>query len=76
MLKGDDVERLTGHAPGGVCPFANPPAAAVYLDTSLQRFPSVFPACGSANSAIEVTCEELEKLAGTTDWVTVSKLPE
>ncbi|RLV55329.1 YbaK/EbsC family protein [Aeromicrobium phragmitis] len=76
MLKGDDVERLTGHAPGGVCPFANPPGAAVYLDTSLRRFASVFPACGSANSAIEVTCDELEKLAGTTDWVTVSKLPE
>lgn len=76
MLKGDDVERLTGHEPGGVCPFGNPETASVHLDTSLRRFASVFPACGTGNSAIELTCEELEKVTDGAPWVTVSKLPE
>ena len=76
MLKGESVERLTGHAVGGVCPFANPESATVWLDTSLRRFDTVFPAAGSANSAIELTCEELEELSGASGWVTVSRLPE
>lgn len=75
MLAGDEVPRLTGHEPGGVCPFANPPSARVYLDTSLQRFATVFPACGDAASAIELTCDELAALGGATGWVTVTRLP-
>lgn len=76
MLKGDDVERLTGHEPGGVCPFGNPGSATVHLDTSMRRFASVFPACGTGNSAIELSCEELERVTDAAPWVTVSKLPE
>ncbi|GAA4626498.1 YbaK/EbsC family protein [Cellulomonas oligotrophica] len=75
MLGGDEVEELTGHAPGGVCPFGNPPSATVRLDTSLQRFASVFPACGDAASAIELTCDELAHVTGDPGWVTVSRLP-
>lgn len=73
MLKGEDVERLTGHAPGGVCPFANPEGAAVYLDESLRRFEAVYPACGSANSAIRLTCGELEQYSRAQGWVSVCK---
>lgn len=73
MLKGDDVERLTGHAPGGVCPFCNPEGTRVYLDESLKRFDTVFPACGSSNSAIELTCEELENYSRAQGWVDVCK---
>lgn len=75
MLGAEDVERLTGHAVGGVCPFANPASAAVHLDTSLRRFPTVFPAAGSPDSAIEVSPDELLELSGAAGWVTVSKLP-
>ncbi|GAA3800041.1 YbaK/EbsC family protein [Cellulomonas soli] len=75
MLAGDEVEQLTGHAPGGVCPFGNPESATVYLDTSLRRFESVFPACGSASSAIELTCDVLHEVTGGAPWVTVSRLP-
>lgn len=74
MLRGDEVEHLTGHQPGGVCPFANPPAATVYLDTSLQRFTTVYPACGNDHSAIELNCAELERVTGGPQWVTVSTL--
>jgi len=74
MLAAEDVERLTGHPVGGVCPFANPDTATVHLDTSLQRFPSVFPAAGSPDSAVEVTPVELEKLSEAAGWVTVSRL--
>lgn len=73
MLKGEDVECLTGHAPGGVCPFANPKECQVYLDESMKRFETVFPACGSANSAIEMTEEELYRCAGALGWVDVCK---
>lgn len=73
MLKGDDVERLTGHAPGGVCPFCNPEGTRVYLDESMKRFDTVFPACGSSNSAIELTCEELENYSRSQGWVDVCK---
>lgn len=75
MLAGDEVPLLTGHEPGGVCPFGNPPAATVYLDTSLRRFETVFPACGSAASAIELTCDELAHLGRSAGWVTVTTIP-
>lgn len=75
MLKADEVEALTGHPVGGVCPFANPASATVHLDTSLKRFDTVFPAAGSADSAIELTPQELEDLSGAAGWVTVSRLP-
>ncbi|GAA2845701.1 prolyl-tRNA editing enzyme YbaK/EbsC (Cys-tRNA(Pro) deacylase) [Leucobacter komagatae] len=71
MLKFDDVERLTGHPVGGVCPFANPDEARVYLDASLRRFATVFPAAGSANSAVELTIAELEELSDALGWVDV-----
>ena len=73
MPKGEEVEALTGHAIGGVCPFANPAGASVYLDESLKRFDTVFPAAGSANSAIELTCEELFALSRAREWVDVCK---
>ena len=76
MLAPEDVEPLTGHAPGGVCPFANPAGARVYLDVSLRRFDAVYPACGSANSAIRLTCEELEKLSNSQGWIDVCKPKE
>ena len=60
MLAYDEVEKLIGHAVGGVCPFAINDGVEVYLDESLKRFETVFPACGSANSAIELTIKELE----------------
>lgn len=73
MLTPDEVETLVGHAVGGVCPFAVKPGVEVYLDVSLQRFETVFPACGSSNSAIELTIKELEKYSGFTAWVDVCK---
>lgn len=74
MLTAEDVERLIGHAIGGVCPFGNPTPVTVYLDISMQRFESVFPAAGSGNSAVEMTCEDLEKYSGAKEWVDVCKL--
>ena len=73
MLSADDVEPLTGHAIGGVCPFGNPESPAVYLDVSLKRFETVFPAAGSGNSAVELTCGELETAAKAKDWIDVCK---
>ena len=73
MLGAEDVEPLTGHAIGGVCPFAVKEGAAVYTDRSLQRFATVFPACGSANSAVELTCDELFKFSGSMGWIDVCK---
>ncbi|MCR5826490.1 MAG: YbaK/EbsC family protein [Oscillospiraceae bacterium] len=65
---------MLGHDPGGVCPFALPEGVAVYLDESLRRFATVFPAAGSANSAIEMTCDELARCAsGFSGWVDVCK---
>ena len=75
MLTPDEAVALVGHAVGGVCPFAVNDGGKVYLDESLKRFETVFPACGSANSAIELTLPELESLSGGT-WVHVCKLPE
>lgn len=73
MIKHDDVERLIGYPVGGVCPFAVNPGVEVYLDESLKRFQTVFPACGSANSAIELTLPELETYSYAKEWVDVSK---
>lgn len=73
MLTADEVEALIGHGVGGVCPFAVKEGVAVYLDESLKRFETVFPACGSANSAIELTIEELERYSGFVSWVDVCK---
>jgi prolyl-tRNA editing enzyme YbaK/EbsC (Cys-tRNA(Pro) deacylase) len=72
MLKFDEVEEIIGHPPGGVCPFAINDGIDVYLDESLKRFKTVFPACGSTNSAIELTIEELEKYSGYKEWIDVS----
>ncbi|MCI5529627.1 MAG: YbaK/EbsC family protein [Blautia sp.] len=74
MLSTDEVVELVGHAVGGVCPFAVKEGAEVYLDASLKRFETVFPACGSSNSAIELTIPELEKYSGFLQWVDVCKL--
>ena len=73
MLAYDEVERLTGSEVGGVCPFALPKPTPVYLDGSLKRFATVFPACGSTNSAIELTCEELFRVSNAVAWVDVCK---
>lgn len=76
MLSPDEVSALIGHAVGGVCPFAVNDGVSTYLDESLRRFETVFPACGSSNSAIELTIPELEKYSNFTQWVDVCKLPE
>ncbi|WBW49367.1 YbaK/EbsC family protein [Peptoniphilus equinus] len=73
MLSRDEVETLIGHGVGGVCPFAINDGVAVYLDVSLQRFETVFPACGSSNSAIELTVGDLEHYADAQGWVDVCK---
>ena len=74
MLSYDEAEGLIGHAVGGVCPFAVNDGVEVYLDESLKRFETVFPACGSSNSAIELTIPELEELSGYTAWIDVTKI--
>lgn len=76
MLKVDELTELIGHPVGGVCPFGIKEGVRVYLDQSLRRFPSVFPACGSANSAIELTIPELEIYSRFEEWVDVCKIPE
>ncbi len=73
MLSPEEAETLVGHAIGGVCPFAVNEGVMVYLDESLKRFETVFPACGSSNSAIELTIPELEKYAVPVQWVDVCK---
>ncbi len=73
MLSFDEAEALTGHAVGGVCPFAVNQGVETYLDVSLKRFRTVFPACGSANSAIELSLEELEEYSDFVKWVDVCK---
>ena len=73
MLSPEEAVELVGHAVGGVCPFAVKPGVTVYLDLSLRRFSTVFPACGSANSAIEMTMPDLERYSGYTAWVDVCK---
>ena len=73
MLTPDEAVEFIGHAVGGVCPFAVNDGVKVYLDVSLKRFETVFPACGSSNSAIELTCEELFQVSNALDWVDVCK---
>jgi prolyl-tRNA editing enzyme YbaK/EbsC (Cys-tRNA(Pro) deacylase) len=73
MLSPEEALRYTGHAVGGVCPFALPGDVAVYLDISLRRFDTVFPACGSGNSAIELTMEELHEYSQNREWVDVCR---
>lgn len=75
MLSAEEAEALVGHAVGGVCPFAVNEGVGVYLDVSLKRFRTVFPACGSSNSAIELTPEELAEYAsGFMGWADVCKI--
>ena len=74
MLTPEEVKTLIDHEIGGVCPFAVNEGVKIYLDESLKRFTTVFPACGSANSAIELTIEELEKYSNYKQWVDVCKL--
>lgn len=73
MLKPEEVEAKIGHPVGGVCPFAINEGVEVFLDESLKRFETVFPACGSPKSAIELTIPQLEVCARTTNWVDVCK---
>ena len=73
MLTPEEASSMIGHAVGGVCPFAINDGVRVYLDASLKRFETVFPACGSSNSAIELTISELEQYSGFTSWVDVCK---
>ncbi len=73
MPAADQVEALVGHAVGGVCPFGVEPSVTVYLDQSLRRFDTVYPACGSANSAIELTLDELERCSASLAWIDVCK---
>ena len=75
MLSAQQAAELIGHAVGGVCPFAVNAGVTVYLDESLRRFETVFPACGSSNSAIELTILELEQYSGFDAWIDVCKLP-
>lgn len=73
MLNPDEVLEFTGHAVGGVCPFGLKHDLRVYLDESMKRFDTVFPACGSSNSAIELTCAELQNYSKAEKWVDVCK---
>ena len=73
MLSPQEAADLVGHAVGGVCPFAANEGVTTYLDISLKRFETVFPACGSANSAIELTLPELEKYSQAKAWIDVCK---
>lgn len=74
MLSFDEAEPLIGHAGGGVCPFVVNEGVEVYLDVSLKRFSTVFPACGSSNSAIELSLKELEEYSGFIEWIDVCKI--
>lgn len=74
MLSFDEAEPLIGHAVGGVCPFAVNEGVEAYLDISLKRFDTVFPACGSSNSAIELSLKELEEYSDFKEWIDVCKI--
>lgn len=73
MLSPEQAEQLVGHAVGGVCPFGVEPGVEVFLDESLKRFETVWPAAGSSNSAIELTLDELERFSGARGWVDVGR---
>jgi len=74
MLSAQEALRFTGHAIGGVCPFGLPSQIEVFLDVSMRRFQTVFPACGSGNSAIELTLDDLNNYSRNTEWVDVCKI--
>ena len=76
MLDREEAEALVGHAVGGVCPFAVNDGVKVYLDVSLKRFATVFPAAGTRNSAVEVTLPQLEAASQPAGWVDVSQIME
>lgn len=76
MLTREELIETVGHDIGGVCPFAIKEGAVVYLDESLKRFTTVFPACGNSNSCIELTIEELEKCSNYTEWIDVCSVVE
>ena len=73
MIPFDEVERVIGHAPGGVCPFGINDGVEVYLDESLKKFATVYPAAGNDHSAVKLTIPELEQVAGAKGWVDVCK---
>lgn len=73
MLTPNEVDEMIGHSVGGVCPFGINEGAAVYLDESLKRFETVYPACGNAASAVKVTPDELFRISNAVDWVDVTK---
>ena len=76
MLSSDEVEPITGHPVGGVCPFGVKEGVDIYLDESLKAFDTVFPACGETNNAIELTIKELEDITGYLKWIDVCKEKE
>lgn len=76
MMTAEELAAFTGLHFGGVCPFGIPETVPVYLDESLRRFDPVYPACGSSNSAIRVSLEELERFSRAAGWVDVAKLPQ
>jgi len=76
MLTPEDVKTFVGHEIGGVCPFGVNEKVSVYLDISMKRFDTVFPACGSSNSAIEMTCKELEETSGYLKWIDVCRMKD
>lgn len=76
LLPAEDVPRLVGHAVGGVCPFGIKEGTPVYIDESVKRFETVFPAAGNDSSSVELTPEELFSVSGAQSWVDVCKLPE
>ena len=77
MLTAEEVVEFTGHAIGGVCAFAiENPRVRVFCDKSMKRFETVFPACGSSNSAIELTCDEIFRISKAEKWIDVCKIPE
>lgn len=73
MIPFEDVERLIGHAVGGVCPFGVNEDVTIYLDSSLKRYGIIYPACGTSSSAVKLTIEELEKASNFEKWVDVCK---
>lgn len=76
MMTAEQIEQFTGLHFGGVCPFGIPEHVAIYLDESLKRFDPVYPAAGSSNSAVRVSCAELERFSRARGWISVSKLPQ
>lgn len=73
MLSPEETLEMTGHAVGGVCPFALPEGVKAYCDILMKRFDTVFPACGSSNSAIELTCDELFEYSNAVKWIDICK---